>query len=94
MSIRSPSPQQLRAAPELGAAAAADHVTQVLAAALVAVHPALDEPADAREPPTQRRARQLLAALVRLRTALVRYRQAVLRDLYDIDLEPHDDMPF
>ena len=69
----------LAAAPELATLALLDTALDVCTSALLAEHPTLDH--DLRhdpEPPSLREARRLIAAALRFRRTLVRYRNAVV----------------
>jgi hypothetical protein len=69
----------LAAAPELATLALLDTALDVCTSALLAEHPTLDH--DLRsdpEPPSLREARRLIAAALRFRCTIVRYRNAVL----------------
>jgi hypothetical protein len=78
-----PSPQTLRAAPELATLAVLEDVVRTTVVALLAVHPGIDTPAEPQEPRTRRRARALMTAADRIYMALDRYSWAVIGDLYD-----------
>ncbi len=88
-----PSPQTLRAAPELATLAVLEDVVRTTVVALLAVHPGIDTPAEPQEPPTRRRARALMAAADRIYLALDRYSWAVVADLYDRP-DDEEELPF
>ena len=92
--VARPTPRDLAAAPELAVLAALQHILELSAFALLAMHPDLEsEPSYLRPPdPHAVLADQVIRLATRLEEATARYRAAVLADLHRPDAR--DDLPF